>query len=61
MLRLTDFTVGTLAGFRKPLVYFESGFRKPLRKATGGFQLAGHDNEYIFVLTSGILKGFSHS
>jgi hypothetical protein len=38
MFRLTDFTVGTLVGFRKLLVYFELGFQKLLRKATGGFQ-----------------------
>ncbi len=36
--RLTDIAVRTPAGFRKLLVYCESGFRKPFRKATGGFQ-----------------------
>ncbi len=40
---LTDFVVGTLVSFKKPFVYCESGFGKPLCKATGGFQLVGHD------------------
>jgi hypothetical protein len=56
MFRLTDFALRTLAGFRKPLVYRESGFQKPLRKASSGY-----DNEYTFVLISGLLKGLSHS
>jgi hypothetical protein len=38
MFRLTDFTVRTLAGFRKPLVYSEPGFQKLFHKAPGGFQ-----------------------
>jgi hypothetical protein len=38
MFQLTDFSVRTLAGFRKPLVFYELGFRKPVCKATGGFQ-----------------------
>ncbi len=38
MLQLTDLAVRTLAGFRKPLAYFESGFRKPFCKASGGFK-----------------------
>jgi hypothetical protein len=41
MLRLTDFTVWTLAGFRKPLVYCESGFQKPFHQACGGFTKTG--------------------
>jgi hypothetical protein len=41
MLRLTDFTVRTLAGFRKMLVYCESGFRKPFQKACGGITKMG--------------------
>ncbi len=42
MFQLTDFAVRILAGFRKPLVYCEPGFHK----ATGGFQLTGHDREF---------------
>jgi hypothetical protein len=56
MFRLTDFALRAPAGFRKPLVYYESGFQKPLRKATGGFQLAGHDCENTFSFTA-----FSHT
>ncbi len=61
LLRLTDIAVRALAGFfSKPLVYCKLGFRKPLRKSTGGFQEAGHDREYTFILISGLTKGFSH-
>jgi hypothetical protein len=38
MFQLTDFAIRTLVGFRKPLVYCESGFRKLLHKATSVFQ-----------------------
>jgi hypothetical protein len=60
MFRLTDLGVSTLAFFRKPLVFCESGFRKPLHKATGGFQLAGHDTEYTFSLISGLPRVFTY-
>jgi hypothetical protein len=61
MLRLTDFALRTPAGFRKHLVYCELGFQKPLSKATGRFQLAGHECENTFSVISGLPKGFSHT
>jgi hypothetical protein len=61
MFRLTDFAERLRAGIRKPLMYSESGFQKLLRKATGGFQLAGHKHKNTFILISGLPKGFSHS
>ncbi len=60
MFRLTYFAVRTPVGFRKPMIYCESGFRKQLRKATGRFYVAGHDCGNTFSLTSSLSKGFSH-
>jgi hypothetical protein len=60
MFQLTGFAIRTPAGFRKPLVYSESGLQRPSLKATGVFQLAGHDREKTFILISGLLKEFSH-
>ncbi len=37
MFRPNDFIVRTLEGFRKLLVYCESGFQKLFHKAIGGF------------------------
>jgi hypothetical protein len=50
MFQLTGFAVRTPEGFRKLLVYSESGLQKPSLKATGVFQLAGHDREKTFIL-----------
>ncbi len=40
MVRLTDFAVRMLPGFRKLLVSCESGFQKPFCKVTGRFSVS---------------------